>query len=176
MLLQAQNVYSAAGEWASVWQHSAAIPTETWLNILLSAAAGYGAMSFMLMLIEHCGVATAEIVKNLRKILQVCSFSRVLLGTHYTLTLLTICVPVQVGCSFLFFPKPLSWMHVFGGVLVVGGMCLFMQRPKHVQQKVRQSPKVIDMSSEAVQPFQDFRPTDFRILAVHHNASQSSFE
>ena len=65
--------FSAAGEWVSVLKHSAAIPQDTWLTIVVSAAAGYGAMSFTLMLIEHCGVATAEIVKNLRKILQVCT-------------------------------------------------------------------------------------------------------
>lgn len=82
--------------------------------------------------------------------------------------LLTSLVSLQVAFSFLLFPKALSWMHVLGGVLVMAGMCLFMQRPTQQEfQKVRQSPKVIDMSSEAVS-FHESKPTDYQIRAVHH--------
>lgn len=82
---------------------------------------------------------------------------------------LTKDIVLQVGCSFIFFPKAVSWMHLLGGVLVVLGMCLFMQRPKDQDiQKVRQSPKVIDISSKEAAVFNDFRPAEYQIRAVYH--------
>ena len=158
-------------------------------------------MSFMLLLIEYCGVATAEIVKNLRKILQVHIPAQLctrpshqfyhsvnectLLGPGFlqcastagflqSLTIVTRPVTLQVSCSFLLFPKAVSWMHALGGMLVVGGMCLFMQRPAQQDvQKVRQSPKVIDMSSEAVS-FHESKPIDFQIRASHSSSRKGS--
>lgn len=44
--------------------------TALWVGMLLSALAGYGAMSFMLALINAYGVTTTEVVKTMRKVMQ----------------------------------------------------------------------------------------------------------
>lgn len=57
-----------------LWKDVSQVPEPSmWLGILLSALAGYGAMSFMLALINAYGVTTTEILKTMRKVLQVCS-------------------------------------------------------------------------------------------------------
>lgn len=69
-------------------------------------------------------------------------------------------------------------MHIVGGGLVVGGMCLFMQRPTDQDvQKVRQSPKVIDLtdSKEAIR-FNDLHPPQYQIRAytLYNGVSRES--
>lgn len=51
---------------------AAAAPTQAmWVGIVVSALAGYGALGFMLALICAYGATAAEMVKTMRKVLQV---------------------------------------------------------------------------------------------------------
>jgi hypothetical protein len=73
-----------------LWKDASQAPDySVWLGILLSALAGYGAMSFMLALISAYGVTLTEILKTMRKVLQVCS------------TFQYIALPLPVACLSL---------------------------------------------------------------------------
>lgn len=82
-------------------------------------------MSFMLLLISMYGVTTTELVKTVRKVL-------------------------NVVFSFLLFPKPLTWLHFIGGLLVLCGLSQFSRRFKR-KAKAKATPKVIDMENGGLQ-------------------------
>lgn len=56
----------AAGSLRVDWRHA-----DVWATIALSALAGYGAMSVILRMIDCFGVTTTEVIKSVRKVLQV---------------------------------------------------------------------------------------------------------
>ena len=61
-----------AGELQLTLHALPSIPSgEVCAGIVVSALAGYGAMSFMLALIDTYGATTTEVVKTLRKVMQV---------------------------------------------------------------------------------------------------------
>ena len=70
-------------------QRGAAPTPAMWLGISVSALAGYGAMGFMLALIAAYGATMSEIVKTLRKVLQV----RIIGGAAWSLHLASARVP-----------------------------------------------------------------------------------
>eukprot|EP00892_Ulva_mutabilis_P011866 jgi/Ulvmu1/9051/UM005_0144.1 len=114
----------ASGEVSEIHVHSqsAISDPKICITIILSAVAGYGAMSFMLLLISMYGVTTTELVKTVRKVL-------------------------NVVFSFLFFPKPLTWLHCIGGLLVLCGLSHFSKK----KVKAKATPKAADVESG---PFQ----------------------
>lgn len=118
---QNAKVINGAGELYDIHIHSrnAVSNPKIWCIIVLSAIAGYGAMGFMLTLISMYGVTTTELVKTVRKAL-------------------------NVVFSFLFFPKPLTWLHFIGGLLVLCGLSQFSKR-KVVKEKV--TPKAADVET-----------------------------
>lgn len=91
----------ATGELLPAVAHSRAYPA-TVPCILASSLLGYCAVSCILMLIQHYGSTSAEVVKSMRKVL-------------------------QVAVSLLLYPKPLTWKHAVGGAAVICGLS-YLQR------------------------------------------------
>ena len=94
-------VAAATGELGLAAQHSLDNPNTIPL-IVASACLGYVSVSFILALIQHFDATTAEIVKSLRKVL-------------------------QVVMSFLVFHKSVNAKIIYGGLMVAGALFWFQQ-------------------------------------------------
>lgn len=131
-----------------------------WVIVIASAMAGYGAMSFMLVMISMYGVTTTEVVKTLRKVCISALCGPV--SMSYRQSSHRLCTnswndwlqTLNVIVSFLLFPKPLTWMHFLGALLVLCGLCQFSKR----KVKAKATPKAADVEKE----LQYFTPTKGR--------------
>uniref|UniRef100_A0A061SFF2 Solute carrier family 35 (Adenosine 3'-phospho 5'-phosphosulfate transporter), member B3 n=1 Tax=Tetraselmis sp. GSL018 TaxID=582737 RepID=A0A061SFF2_9CHLO len=98
--------------WEAV-PHSVAHPQVVLLITVFSLTA-YMSVTFVLLLIKHFNATTAEIVKSMRKVL-------------------------QVLVSFVVFPKPFDWKYVFGGAATAAALWWF-ERVKRSQALAAEAP------------------------------------
>eukprot|EP00210_Caulerpa_lentillifera_P008923 g8514.t1 len=108
------TLLSISGELTPALLHSIQHPTVIPLIFAFSIL-GYFGVEFVLLIVQHFGATQAEIVKSLRRVL-------------------------QVTLSFVIFPKPLTKQHCMGGVLVFLSLFWFEFGRSKGKNQIKQTP------------------------------------
>ncbi|GMH43227.1 hypothetical protein BSKO_11149 [Bryopsis sp. KO-2023] len=119
-------VVAVTGELLPAARHSL-IHTEVVPLIFMFSVLGYLGVEFVLLLIKTSGATNTEIVKSLRRVLQVC-------------------------LSFFLFPKPFVWKHAMGGAAVVLGLFWFQQLRVRVKLQRKNTPDEVPFITDDSKP------------------------